>query len=67
MLHFDYNIDIEYGRYIKLDPELPASRIKFQEGDLLQVCELEGGQVMLRKVDPITKFTLGFPQEEQKL
>ena len=61
MLHFDYTIDIEYGHYIKLDPELPASKVKFRDGDLLQVCELDNGQVMLKKVDRVTKFTLGFP------
>jgi hypothetical protein len=62
MKHIDYWIDIEYGQYIILDDELPLEKIKFEEGDLLQVCKTTSGAVMLKKVDPLTKFTLGFPR-----
>jgi hypothetical protein len=61
MKHIDYTIDIEYGQYIILDEELPLEKIRFEEGDLLQVCKTPDGHVMLKKVDPLTKFTLGFP------
>ena len=62
MRHFDYVIDIEYGQHIILDEELPLEKIQFKEGDLLQVCKTPKGHVMLKKVDPLTKFTLGFPR-----
>jgi len=63
MKHIDYVLDIEYGRHIILDEELPLEKIQFKEGDILQVCKTESGAVMLKKVDPLTKFTLGFPAE----
>jgi len=62
MLHYDYTIDIEYGHYIILDKELPLEKIQFEEGDIMQVCKTPDGHVMLKKVDPLTKFTLGFPR-----
>ena len=43
-----------------LDEELPLSKIKFKEGDLLQVCQTEEGRVILRKVDPVVAFTQGY-------
>ena len=62
MKHYDYVIDIEYGYYLILDPELTLEKIQFAEGDLLQVCKTPEGHAMLKKVDPLTKFTLGFPR-----
>jgi hypothetical protein len=62
MRHFDYVIDIEYGQHIILDEELPLEKIQFKEGDLLQVCKTKSGAVMLKKVDSLTRFTLGFPR-----
>jgi hypothetical protein len=61
MKHIDYTLDIEYGRYIILDEELPLEKIQFKEGDILQVCKTATGAVMLRKVDPIEQFAMGFP------
>ena len=61
MKHFDYVIDIEYGCYLILDPELPLEKIRFKEGDILQVCKTPEGHVMLKKVDPIEQFVMGFP------
>jgi hypothetical protein len=61
MKHYDYVLDIEYGRYLILDPELPLEKIRFKEGDILQVCKTATGAVMLRKVDPIEQFAMGFP------
>jgi hypothetical protein len=62
MKHYDYVFDIEYGYHIILDDELTLEKIWFEEGDILQVCKTPSGKVMLRKVDPVTKFTLGFPR-----
>ena len=62
MKHYDYVIDIEYGCYLILDPDLPLEKIQFEEGDILQVCKTPEGNVMLKKIDPLTKFTLGFPR-----
>jgi hypothetical protein len=62
MLHMDYTMDIEYGRWIILDEELTLERLRFKEGDLLEVSETKTGCVMLRKVDPVTRFTLGYPK-----
>jgi hypothetical protein len=61
MQHWDYTIDIEYGRYIILDKELPLEKILFKEGDILEVCKTPDGCAMFRIVDPIVKFALGFP------
>ena len=61
MKHYDYVIDIEYGCYLILDPELPLEKIRFNEGDILQVCKTPEGHVMLKKVDPIEQFVMGFP------
>ena len=62
MQHWDYTIDIEYGHYIILDEELPLEKIKFKEGDILEVCKTPDGRAMFRIVDPIVKFALGFPR-----
>jgi hypothetical protein len=62
MKHIDYTIDIEYGQYIILDAELPLEKIKFKEGDILQVCKTPDGCAMFKIVDPIVKFALGFPR-----
>jgi hypothetical protein len=66
MLHYDYHIDINYGHSIILDEELTFEKIQFQEGDLFQVCRSASGCVMLKKVDPVTKFTLGFPVDNDQ-
>ena len=66
MLHYDYTIDINYGHSFILDEELTFDRIRFQEGDLLQVCQSPTGRVMLLKVDPVTKFTMGFPVDKDQ-
>jgi len=60
MKHIDYTIDIEYGQYIILDEELPLEKIRFKEGDMLQVCKTASGAVMLKKVDPVVAFTQGY-------
>jgi hypothetical protein len=62
MQHWDYTLDIEYGHYIILDKELPLEKIQFKEGDILEVCKTPDGCAMFRIVDPIVKFTLGFPR-----
>ena len=61
MLHLDYQLDIEYGQYIILDEELTLEKIQFKEGDILQVCKTPSGKVMLKKLDPIVQFAMGFP------
>ena len=66
MKHYDYVIDIEYGCYLILDPELLLEKIKFKEGDILQVCKTPEGHVMLKKVDPIVQFTMGYAVNSDK-
>ena len=61
MLHYDYQLDIEYGQYIMFDAELTLERLRFKEGSYLQVCKTAGGQVILRPVDPIVAFAEGLP------
>ena len=60
MLHLDYQLDIKYGQYIILDEELTLEKIQFREGDYLQVCKTDKGQVILKKVDPVVAFTQGY-------
>ena len=66
MKHIDYTIDIEYGQYIILDEELPLEKIRFKEGDFLQVCKTASGAVMLRKVDPVVAFAQGYAVNSDK-
>jgi len=66
MLHYDYTLDIEYGRYIMLDAELTLEKIRFQEGSYLQVCKTPSGQVILKTVDPILAFAEGLPNRSQE-
>ena len=66
MKHYDYVIDIEYGCYLILDPELLLEKIKFKEGDILQVCKTPEGHVMLKKVDPRVQFTMGYAVNSDK-
>ena len=62
MKHYDYNWDL-YPNYLILDNELPIDKLGWQEGDVFRF-ETYKGVRMLKKVDPIEKFTRGYGDEK---
>jgi hypothetical protein len=61
MIHFDYTWDL-FPNYLKLDDELPVKHLGWKHGDLFRFEEVDG-QRLLKKVDPIEKFTRGYDNE----
>jgi len=62
MIHYDYIWDL-YPNYLKLDEELPVDKLGWHEGDLFQLVTTDSGARLLKKVDPLEKFTRGYSNE----
>ena len=58
MRHFDYSWDL-YPNYLLLDRELNLDKLGWKEGDIFR-SETFNGQPMLKKIDPVEKFTRGY-------
>jgi len=61
MIHFDYTWDL-FPNYLKLDADLPIEHLGWKQGDLFRFEEVDGIR-LLKKVDPIEKFTRGYSNE----
>jgi hypothetical protein len=62
MLYLDYNWDLTPTTMIP-DKELNTDQLDWKTGDFWQVAERADGGKFLKKVDPLTKFTLGADNE----
>jgi len=62
MFHYDYAWDL-FPNYLLLDDELPTNHLGWKHGDLFRFEEVDGTR-MLKKVDPIEKFTRGYGNEK---
>ena len=54
MKHYDYEWDL-YPNYLLLDKELDTDKLGWKAGDLFELVNKDGTQ-MLKKVDPLIKF-----------
>jgi hypothetical protein len=59
MRYYDYEWDLE-PQSIVFDRELDTDKLGWQKGDLFRLVVEEDGRTVLRKIDPLEKFTRGF-------
>jgi hypothetical protein len=58
MLYAGYDWDLSPTTIVP-DKELNTDRLEWNTGDLWQVVDTSDGRKILKKVDPVVKFTLG--------
>ena len=57
--YYDYDWEL-YPNYLKLDNELNTNALGWKEGDVFKLVITECGTRLLKKIEPIEKFTRGY-------
>ena len=59
MKYYDYIWEL-FPNYLKLDTELNTTALGWKEGDIFKLVSTEDGTQLLKKIDPVEKFTRGY-------